>query len=206
MRSVEKRGRSVEEAVAMAVAELGVGREEARVEVLEEPSKGLFGLIGGKEARVRVTWAPGKQEVAERLVREIAGAMGLTVQVAARADEDYIFLDLQGPDLAVLIGRHGQTLEALQYLVNLAVSRVSDERRRVLLDVEGYRRRREETLQRLAARLAEQVRRSGQSVALEPMSAHERRVIHVTLQDHPGVTTRSEGEEPYRKIVISAKK
>ncbi len=206
MRSVEKRGRSVEEAVGMALAELGVDREEARVEVLEEPSKGLFGLIGAKEARVLVTWAPGKQEVAERLVREIAGAMGLVVQVVARVEEDYIHLDVQGPDLAVLIGRHGQTLEALQYLVNLAVSRVSDERRRVLLDVEGYRRRREETLQRLAARLAEQVRRSGQSVALEPMSAHERRVIHVTLQDHPGVTTRSEGEEPYRKIVISAKK
>lgn len=206
MISVEKRGRSVEEAVAAALQELGVQAEQAEVEVLEVPARGLFGLIGSRDALVRVTVKESKEDLALRFLQDVARAIGLDVEISTRRDEDYVFFDVRGDELGILIGRRGQTLDALQYLTNLAVGRVSGERQRIVVDVEGYRRRREETLQRLAERLAEKVRRSGQSMELEPMSAHERRVIHLALQNSPYVTTYSEGEEPFRKVVIEAKK
>ncbi|MCL5045690.1 MAG: protein jag [Actinobacteria bacterium] len=205
MKSVEKKGRTVDEAVAAALAELGAVREEAVIEILEEPNKGFLGLIGGKGALVRVIKKERKEDVARRVLKEIGEALGLQVQVEGRADEESVVLNLRGSELGILIGRRGQTLDAIQYLVNLAASKNSLGRERIILDVEGYRQRRAETLERLATRLAERVRRTGESVALEPMSAHERRVIHLALQENPYVTTHSEGEEPFRKIVISAK-
>lgn len=206
MKSVEKRGRSVEEAVSAALLDLGVSAEQTQVEVLEEPARGLFGLIGSREALVRVTVKETKEDVARRLLQDVARTIGLDVEITTRRDEDYIFFDVKGDEMGILIGRRGQTLDALQYLTNLAASRASGEKQRIVVDVEGYRRRREETLQRLAERLADKVRRSGQSMELEPMSAHERRVIHLALQDSPYVTTYSEGEEPFRKVVIEAKR
>ncbi|MGE5590275.1 MAG: RNA-binding cell elongation regulator Jag/EloR [Bacillota bacterium] len=206
MKSVEKRGRSVEEAVSAALLDLGVTAEQTVVEVLEEPARGLFGLIGSREALVRVTVKETKEDVARRLLQDVSRTIGLDVEITTRRDEDYIFLDVKGDELGILIGRRGQTLDALQYLTNVAASRASSEKQRIVVDVEGYRRRREETLQRLAERLADKVRRSGQSMELEPMSAHERRVIHLALQDSPYVTTYSEGEEPFRKVVIEAKR
>lgn len=206
MKSVEKKGRTVDEAVAAALAELGAVREEAVIEVLEEPNKGFLGLIGGKGALVRVIKKERKEDVARRVLKEIGEALGLQVQIEGRADEESVVLNLRGSELGILIGRRGQTLDAIQYLVNLAASKNSLGRERIILDVEGYRQRRAETLERLATRLAERVRRTGESVALEPMSAHERRVIHLALQENPYVTTHSEGEEPFRKIVISAKR
>lgn len=206
MKSLEKRGRSVEEAVSGALLDLGVRAEQVQVEVLEEPTKGLFGLIGSRDALVRVTVKETKEDVARRLLQDVSRTIGLDVEIATRRDEDYIFFDVKGDELGILIGRRGQTLDALQYLTNLAASRASSEKQRIVVDVEGYRRRREETLQRLAERLADKVRRSGQSMALEPMSAHERRVIHLALQNSPYVTTYSEGEEPFRKVVIDAKR
>lgn len=206
MKSTEARGRSVEEAVSNALEELGVGRDQTEIEILEEPTKGLFGLIGNREARVRVTVKERKEDVARRLINDVAGAIGMDVTVSSRQDEEYLHLDVRGDELGILIGRRGQALDALQYLVNLAAGRVSSERQRIVVDVEGYRRRREETLQRLAERLADKVRRSGERTELEPMSAHERRVIHLALQDNPYVTTYSEGEEPFRKVVIEARR
>ena len=186
--------------------DLGVRAEQVQVEVLEEPTKGLFGLIGSRDALVRVTVKETKEDVARRLLQDVSRTIGLDVEIATRRDEDYIFFDVKGDELGILIGRRGQTLDALQYLTNLAASRASSEKQRIVVDVEGYRRRREETLQRLAERLADKVRRSGQSMELEPMSAHERRVIHLALQNSPYVTTYSEGEEPFRKVVIDAKR
>lgn len=196
----------MEEAVAAALQELGIGREQAEIEVLDEAAKGLFGLIGSRDARVRVTARERKEDVARRLIQDITAAIGMDVTITSRQEEDYMFLDVRGDELGILIGRRGQALDALQYLVNLAAGRASSEKQRVVVDVEGYRRRREETLQRLAERLAEKVRRSGERTELEPMSAHERRVIHLALQDSPHVITHSEGEEPFRKVVIEAKR
>lgn len=243
MRSVERRGKSVEDAVRAALAELGARREDVEVDVLEEGSRGLFGLLA-KEARVRVTvrepasreqavagadeWRetsvgarqPGKEsgagfkgdagkdarEAALQLVAAISRAMGVAVTCSAREDGGAVLIEVNGDDVGALIGRRGQTLDALQYLVNLAANKSAREHKRIIVDAEGYRRRREETLRRLAVQLAERARRSGRDVVLEPMSAYERRIIHLELQNQPGVTTRSVGEEPYRKVVISVKK
>lgn len=207
MKELERRGKTVDEAVKAAAAELGVRPEDLEVVVLDEPAKGLFGLIGAKEARVLVRTREDRREVARRLIEEVVGRMGIEVEVDVEEREGATVFNLEGPDLGILIGRRGQTLDAFQYLVNMAANRSgSGEKIRVIVDVEGYRRRREETLRRLANRLAERVRRSGTSVVLEPMSAQERRVIHLALQDNPYVGTQSEGEDPQRHVVISIRR
>ena len=206
MRSLEKRGRTVEEAVAAALEELGVGESEAQVEVLEEPAKGLFGILGTKDARVRVSLRERREDVAKRFLSEVLKTMGYSPDMESSVEDGYVFINVLGDDLGALIGRRGQTLNALQYLVNLAALRGAAGDERIVLDIEGYRKRRERTLQALAQRLAERVRRTGQSMALEPMTAQERRVVHTTLQDDPQVVTKSDGEEPFRKVVIHPKK
>lgn len=208
MTSVEARGKTVDEAIAAALSQLGVPRERVRVEVLEEANKGLFGVFGGRSALVRVTVTRDKAAVAAELLQQVASAMDLQVTVTTEdVDGETQRLDISGSDLGVLIGHHGQTLDALQYWLNVAVAKqVPDQPVRLVVDVEGYRRRREESLQRLASRLAEKARRTGREVELEPMTAHDRRVIHLALQDHPDIETRSVGEEPHRKVVIAVRK
>ncbi len=206
MRSLEKRGRTVEEAVAAALEELGVEESETQVEILEEPAKGLFGILGSKDARVRVSVKESKEEAAMRFLGEVLSTMGYRTDVETSVADGYVFINVLGDDLGALIGRRGQTLNALQYLVNLAAMRETSGDERIVLDIEGYRKRRERTLQALARRIAERVRRTGYSVALEPMTAQERRVVHTALQDDPAVITKSDGEEPFRKVVIHPKK
>lgn len=205
-RSVEKKGRTVEEAVGLALGELGAQREDVVIKVLEEGNRGFLGLLGAKAAVVLVRTKESKAEAAARVVREVIDAMDVKVSVEVNEDDEYIFVDVRGDEASKLIGRHGQTLDALQYLVNVASAKGRDGKARVVVDVEGYRRRREDTLRRLASRLADRVRRTGESITLEPMSPHERRVIHLALQNHSFVATHSEGEEPYRKVIIASKR
>lgn len=206
MRVVEKRAPTVEQAIDLALAELGVPRDAVSVEVVSAGRAGLFGVFGREDAHVKVTWQPDKSSLAADFVTKVARHIGVQPEVEVETDDETIHVQLTGSDLAVLIGRHGQTLDALQYVTNLAVARETQDRRRIVVDVEGYRKRRQDTLTRLALRLAERVRRTGKSQALEPMSASERRIIHLALQDVPGIETRSEGEEPFRKIVIVARR
>lgn len=235
MNTVEKAGKTVDEAIEAALAEMGVSREQVEYEVIEEPSKGLFGFLGGKPARVRVTAKaislgadeanPQKErpvkaekevrpiqpdnqtvETAKKFLQQVFKAMDLEVKIEKMTHEDHVTLNLRGDDLGILIGKHGQTLDALQYLTSLAAHRDAEERVRIVLDVEDYRKRREETLARLAMRIADRVKMRGEKVVLEPMSPHERKVIHMTLQDDPKVSTYSEGEEPFRRVVVSLKK
>ena len=311
MAFVEKTGKSVDEAVAAALAELNVTADQAVVEVLEEAKKGFLGF-GRKDARVRVSVKPAEAEAekpaeaapaAEKTVSEAAADAVAAVKVAAtvaagalakkadavKADaavaaEDFkkkaadakddavddavddaiaalnalkserrerqnreprkynvsdeavaaakeflqkifnamhievamekfinkndgsVTFRLHGDDMGILIGKHGQTLDSLQYLTNLVANKNSNERVRVIIDVEDYRDRRIETLNRLAARLADKVKRTGERVALEPMNPHERKIIHMALQGDRRVTTLSEGDEPYRHVVIELKK
>ena len=297
MAFVEKTGKSVDEAVAAALAELNVTADQAVVEVLEEAKKGFLGF-GRKDARVRVSVKPAEAEAektaeaapaAEKTVSEAAADAVAAVKVAATvaagalakkadavkadaavaAEDDAVddaiaalnalkserrerqnreprkynvsdeavaaakeFLQkifnamhievamekfinkndgsvtfrLHGDDMGILIGKHGQTLDSLQYLTNLVANKNSNERVRVIIDVEDYRDRRIETLNRLAARLADKVKRTGERVALEPMNPHERKIIHMALQGDRRVTTLSEGDEPYRHVVIELKK
>lgn len=238
MSTVIETGKTVEEALEKALVALGRSVDEVDYEVLEQPSRGFFGLFGGHLARLRVTEkqedvtsaapaataaAPaGAQPAAsasaapaagtpraraEQFLRDIFRCMGLTVAMSAReTDEGYVY-DLSGESLGILIGKHGQTLDALQYLTNLAANRGCEEGRiHVILDVEGYRSRREETLRRLAGHLAEKACRIHAEVRLEPMNRHERKIIHMALQDNYRVSTYSDGDEPYRCVVIAPKR
>lgn len=207
MNVVEKSAKSIDEAVEQALSELGLKPEQVEVEVLEQPAKALFGFIGGRMAKVRVTARQiDPVEVANEFLKQIFTTMKITVSVEQITTEDHVLFNLRGNDLGVLIGKHGQTLDALQYLVNLAANRDSAERVRVLLDVEDYRKRRADTLTQLALRLADKVKRRGEKVILEPMSSHERKIIHMALQNDHRIATYSEGEDPFRKVVIALKR
>lgn len=207
MTSVEKTGKTIEEAVALALSELEVGIDRIDYEVLEAPSRGFLGLIGTKMAKVRVTVKPiDPMKVAQDFLEKIFTLMKLEVQIEKIAKLDNTVFNIRGNDLGILIGKHGQTLDALQYLTNLTANRDTESKVRIILDVEDYRQRRAETLTRLAFRLADNVRRRGENVVLEPMSSNERKIIHMALQDDQRIVTYSEGDEPYRKVVIALKK
>ena len=263
----EKWGKDVDEAVKLALLELKLTIDEVDVTVLEESSKGFFGL-GSKLAKVRVEKKekdakkepdnrenakrdivkkeikpavkhekraarperperqikPRQTERAERteterpkdlvettdhpalaFIIELAGKMDLEIEVKAKKNEDSIYIDIEGKDAGTVIGKRGQTLDAIQYLASLVANKEKEKYIRVVVDAESYRSKRERTLEQLADRLAGKVIRTRRSVRLEPMNPYERKVIHARLQSNPKVTTRSEGEEPYRRVIIEMK-
>lgn len=206
MKAVEMTGKTVQEAVEAALQVLGARREEVEVEVLEEGSKGFLGLLGSRQARVRVSLLESPEKVIKEFLEKVLKAMALRAGVEIRRREDHFLVSFHGRELGLLIGRRGETLNALQYLTNLAVSRIVGQRVRIILDAEGYRKRREQALVRLARRLSEKVKRTGNKVVLEPMTPQERRIIHTALQNDAQVITYSEGEEPHRKVVICLRK
>jgi spoIIIJ-associated protein len=205
-RSVEAKGRTIDEAISNALSVLKVSRERVSIEVLEEPSRGIFGVLGAREGKIRATIKENKEEFVHGFLGDICKSMDLDVRICSRIEDGSIHFEIEGEDMGILIGRRGQTLDALQYLVNLAACKATGEGGRVLVDIEGYKRRRMESLTKIAKRMAEKAKRTGQRVTMEPMNAGERRVIHLALQDDPCVTTRSEGNEPYRRVVISSVK
>jgi len=142
---------------------------------------------------------------ASLFLKDIIGKMGLAVEANVFKNDECIFIEIEGQDSRTIIGKRGQTLDAIQYLTNLVMNKDREEYLRVIIDVEGYRSRREKTLERLAVKLAKKVQKSGRSVRLEPMNPYERKVIHATIQGIGGVSTRSEGEEPYRRVIIDKK-
>lgn len=203
MKSVEKVGKTKEEALQEALQELNVTADKVNIEVVEETSKGILGFLGSKVYRVKVTVKEDVGQKAGLFLREMLVNMGITAQVEIFRRKDNVILNINGKDLGILIGKHGQTLDAMQYLINLAVNKDKEHKERIIIDIEGYRRRREETLRRLALKIAEKVRRERRKEVLEPMSPHERRIIHSTLQDYKDVFTYSEGVDPYRHVIIS---
>ena len=265
--AIEKTGKTVDEAIALAAAALGVNKDELEIEILETPTKRLFGLFGETPAKIRATIKelpaekvvvnaksitdnekpllveePARLEeekieepaenfepvlepspveesaqpfdrdkvidAAEDFLQEVFAAMNLEVimKVSDEAEGDCL-IELSGKGLGVLIGRRGQALDALQYLLNLAVNRKSAEDKvHFTLDVENYRRRREQTLIKLAKSVAERALKTRRDIKLEPMNRHERKIIHTVLQDNNRVDTHSAGEEPYRYIIVSPKR
>ena len=202
LRTTEKSGKTVDEAVNAALAELGIDREDAEVEIIEEGSKGFLGL-GSREATVKVTEKIDIEKIAVRFLNSIVTKIVDEVQYEVEYNEKGIKIILSGPDMGILIGRRGDTLDSLQYLTSIYVNRYSAEYIKVYIDTENYREKRHDTLVRLARRLASQVAREGREITLEPMSPNERRIIHSTLQNNRLVTTGSVGEEPNRRVVIS---
>ncbi|WP_018131407.1 RNA-binding cell elongation regulator Jag/EloR [Effusibacillus pohliae] len=243
MKKVIATGKTIEEAMRVALSKLGVAEDQVEVRVLKQPSRGFLGLIGAREAEIEVSvkesslrQAIGRAgpvapadvlpeedpqravehaedadtqravEQALEFLRNVIRSMGLRAEVAVSQSSDghYLF-QVQGDRMGILIGRRGQTLDALQYLVNLVANKHSRTFLRIVLDAEGYRARRKETLERLADRMAKQAIKERQNIELEPMPAHERKIIHTYLQGHSRVGTRSVGEEPNRKVLIYLK-
>lgn len=204
---MEIHAKSVEAALREAEERFGLRREEIEHEVLEEGGGGFLGF-GGKPARVRVALRRGAAAAyAERVLSRILKDMGLPDRVVRKRDPDgNIVLNLQGPSSGALIGRRGQTLEALQFLLSKILNRLTDEERTlVVVDVEDYLLRQRDKLRRQAEEAAQRAAETGQEVALKPMSARERRVVHMTLRDSDTVTTQSTGEGSRRRVVIRPK-
>jgi spoIIIJ-associated protein len=206
MKVVEATGRTVEEATQKALAEIDLPIERVKVEVVTEPSAGLFGLIGSKQARVRLTEKISPALFMCDFLEQMIARMGLTAEVEVEQTEEILKLSVNGSKMGILIGKRGQTLNALQYLLSVIYhKKFPGQDGRLLLDVENYREKREETLRTLALNLAKKAVRTQREVVLEPMTPQERRIIHTALQEHTSVTTYSQGSEPYRKVVIAPK-
>ena len=190
--------KTVDEAVTKALIELETTSDKLEYEVVEKGSAGFLG-IGAK---------PTLEDRAIDFLSQVFDAMNLDVKIAAAFNEEEceMNIDLSGEDMGILIGKRGQTLDSLQYLVSLVVNKKSENYVRVKLDTENYRERRKETLETLAKNIAYKVKRTKRSVSLEPMNPYERRIIHAALQNDKYVTTRSEGEDPFRHVIISLKR
>lgn len=207
MKNIETIGKTTEEAIQNALKELDVTKDKVEIEVLEEGSKGFLNIIGVKPAKVRVTLKRDSVGEAIKFLRGVLDSMKIKAEIHAKEENNEINIDLVGPNMGVLIGYRGETLDSLQYLVSLVVNKNHSETyKRVILDTANYRQTRQETLKRLANKMGDKVRVTGKTVKLEPMNPYERRVIHSTLQNNQYVTTHSEGEEPYRRVVIETKK
>lgn len=204
-KSIVKEAKNSEEAIRLACEELGIDREDAEIEIISEGNKGLLGFIGNKNAVVKVTKKAGIEEIVQNFLSPIFEKMEIEANIDITQEEGQMTIRLTGEDIGIIIGRRGETLDALQYLLSLVINRKISGYTRVILDVADYRQKREETLVRLANRVAEKVMRSRKNLTLEPMNPYERRIIHSTLQNHKYVDTQSIGEEPNRKVVIRYK-
>jgi len=206
MKWIEVEGNTIDEAVSLALQKLGVDRSRVDVEVIDPGSRGFLGILCSRQARVRVSVRETPETVIREFLETLLKEMGMEADLEIACHGEYWSAAFSGPDVRFLIGRRGDTLNALQLLVNLVVNKKLTEKVRIILDAEGYRQRREETLRRLARRLSEKVRKTKKDIALEPMTPQERRVIHMELQEDPWVYTVSKGEEPHRKVVICLKR
>ena len=194
--------KTVDEAVTKALIELETTSDKLEYEVVEKGSAGFLG-IGAKPAIIR---AKKKETLEDRAIDFLSQVFDVKIAAAFNEEECEMNIDLSGEDMGILIGKRGQTLDSLQYLVSLVVNKKSENYVRVKLDTENYRERRKETLETLAKNIAYNVKRTKRSVSLEPMNPYERRIIHAALQNDKYVTTRSEGEDPFRHVIISLKR
>lgn len=207
MKVIEMTGKTVEEALKNALSELNVEEDRVEVEVLDAGNKGFFNLIGSRPAKIKVKVKRDYICEAKDFIRDVLDSMKVKADIGIKEENNVIKVSLTGPDMGILIGYRGETLDSLQYLISLVVNKGHDmEYKRVILDTENYRLKREETLKRLAKRVAEKAKRTGRTVKLEPMNPYERRVIHSALQNDFYVNTYSEGEEPFRRVVVDLKK
>ena len=204
---VEKKGKSVDEAVKAALDELGCGIEDVSVEIVEEASKRLLGIMGSKPAIVRVSRKDKPETEAKNLLESLLKKMQIDYQIERVEWENGVArINIVGQDMGLLIGRKGETLNALQFIAGLMINRKREEKIRIVLDVEDYRKKREQNLESLALRLSEKVKQTQKNVIMRPMSSQERRIVHTVLQEDPQLVTYSMGEEPNRKVVIALKK
>ena len=204
---VKYSGKTVNDAITQAALALGVSSEQLEIEVIDEGSNGFLG-IGSRLAVIQAKKKFSLEGTAVDFLKDVFRTMNMEVEidVVYDADEKTMDIDLKGDDMGILIGKRGQTLDSLQYLTSLVVNKYTEDYIRVKLDIENYRERRKETLETLARNIAYKVKRTRRPVSLEPMNPYERRIIHSALQNDRYVVTRSEGEEPFRHVVVSLKR
>lgn len=213
MNSMEFSGKTVSDALSVALKELNLTEDKITYEVLEEGSKGLLGLIGTRPAVIKVTVKtpePVKKDIqveAKDFLKGVLDSMEIVAEIETKLEDNILKVNLTGPKMGLIIGYRGETLDSLQYLTSLVINKRRDgEYVRVVLDTEGYRQKREETLERLAEKTAYKVKKYGRAMKLEPMNPYERRIIHSKLQEDTKVKTFSVGDEPFRRVVIELDK
>ena len=201
MNTIEITGKTVEEALKSALEQLNTTEDKVEVTVIEEGSKGFFNLIGAKPAKISVKVKRDRILEAKKFLSDILDNMNIKAEINIEESKALVKINLTGPKMGAIIGY------SLQYLTSLVFNKAKEDKyKRVVLDTENYRQKREETLKRLANKIAYKVRKSGKILKLEPMNPYERRVIHSELQNNDFVRTFSEGEEPYRRVVVELKK
>lgn len=207
MKIIEMTGKTVDEALKNALNQLNLTEDEVEVEVIQEGSRGFLNIIGNKPAKILVKVKRDYIQEGKVFLRNVLDSMGIESEISFEEKNDTIHINLSGPKMGLIIGYRGETLDSLQYLVSLVVNKGHDiPYKKVVLDTENYRAKREETLIRVAQKTAYKVRKTGRTFKLEPMNPYERRVIHSALQDNEFISTYSEGDEPYRRVVIDVRK
>jgi len=208
-RVIEKTGKTKDIAISEALRELNASREQVEIEILEEEKEGILGIFGARPAKVRVTLKEDKKQLSCELLGNILKYMNIPCSVkidtSAPAEANSVNLAVEGENVGSIIGKRGVTLNALQYLINVMVNKEGDDKISVEIDASGYRDSRIKSLEELSLKLASKVKTTNKSVELEPMTSQERKIIHMTLKNNTDVYTYSKGEEPFRKVVISAK-
>ena len=204
--SIESKGKTVQEAITNGLNELNLSFDQVDIEIIHE-GKGFLGL--GKNALVKLTVkedddVAGAVEFLDGLFEKMG--INATAEALKSDEDDTVNININGDSTGILIGRRGETLDSIQYITSLVINKGNEEYKRVHIDTEDYRKKREASLVSLANKLAERVDATGKRVVLEPMNPYERRILHSTLHDHPTVTTVSEGQEPYRRVIIKKKK
>lgn len=206
MESVYMIGKNVDEALSKALEQLNVTKDRVEVDIIEEGTKGLFNFIGSKSAKIKVTLKRDYIYEGKKFLIQVLNTMGIEAEVDIKEENDTVYINLIGSNMGTIIGYRGETLDSLQYLVSLVINKEHNVHyKKVILDTENYRHKREETLKKLAEKTAYKVRKKGRAYKLEPMNPYERRIIHSVLQECDDIQTYSEGEEPYRRIVIDLK-
>ena len=208
MEFIEVRGKTVDDAITNALIQLGTTSDKIEYEIIEKESNGFLGLIGKKEAVIKARKKSNLVDDTYEFLDKMFAAMEMEVKSTIEYSEENrtMNIDFAGDEMGILIGKRGQTLDSLQYLISLVVNKESDCYIKVKVDTEDYRERRKATLENLAKNLSYKVKRTRRPVTLEPMNPYERRIIHSALQNDRYVETHSEGDEPYRKVVITLKK
>lgn len=206
MRVLEVTGKTIDEAINKALNELNVSKEEIDIDILENPSKGFLGIIGNKEGRIRVTVKETNMDIARKFIKDIMDSMKIDATIDIKENKETIKIDITGEEAGCLIGRRGDTLDSIQFLAGLAVNKnKKDKHIRVLVDIENYRAKREESLIRYAKKISREVAKTKKTKKLDYMNPYERRIIHSALQNDSYVKTYSEGTDPYRRLVIEYK-
>ena len=207
MEYIEVSAKTVNDAITEACQKLGVTSDKLDYQVIEEGSNGFLG-IGAKPAVIKAVVKCSLEDNAKAFLNDVFEAMKLNVVISVKYDEAQraMDIDLSGDEMGVLIGKRGQTLDSLQYLVSLVINKDAEDYIRVKVDTENYRQRRKDTLENLAKNISYKVKRTKRAVSLEPMNPYERRIIHSALQNDKYVSTHSEGEEPFRRVVVTLKK